>query len=133
MTKILIGYFILGIIFTFFLLEIRNKCFIKNNSKTQLQNNILKLVRQSARWSTAAKQDKNPLIAVLHSNYGAGYLWALKEIASNDQIEQAANIDISKFENEIINVQDQITKRLIHLCPNFAPEKSYLAKIAGEG
>ena len=47
MTKILIGYFILGIIFTFFLLKIRNKCFIKNNSKTQLQNNILKLVRQS--------------------------------------------------------------------------------------
>ena len=50
-----------------------------------LKKNIEKLVRQSARWSTATKQDKNPLIAVLHANYCAGYLWALKEIVSNEE------------------------------------------------
>jgi len=30
--------------------------------------------RQSARWSLAAKQDMNPVIGLLHANYGTGYL-----------------------------------------------------------
>ena len=51
--------------------------------------NIQKLTRQAARWSTAAAQDDSPLIAVLHANYGAGYLWALKDIATAKQIKNA--------------------------------------------
>lgn len=47
-----------------------------------------KLIRQVARWSTAGKQDKNSMIAVLHANYGAGYLWALKDIIKMDIIEK---------------------------------------------
>ena len=94
---------------------------------------INKLLRQSARWATAAKQDKNSMIAVLHANYGAGYLWALKDIAKIDDIEKATGIDILKFEAEIINTQDMTTRYMAKLCPEYAPEPSYLTKIAGEG
>ena len=103
------------------------------NEKKMLHYVINKLVRQSARWATAAKQDKNSLIAVLHANYGAGYLWALKDIAKTDDIEEATGIDILKFEEEIINTQDTATKYMAKLCPEYAPEPSYLTKIAGEG
>ena len=52
-----------------------------NNSRNEIINTknekkfiVNKLLRQTARWSTAAKQDNNSMIAVLHANYGAGYL-----------------------------------------------------------
>lgn len=49
----------------------------KPSNKEKINNIIKTLVRQSARWSVAASQDTNIMIAVLHSNYGAGYLWVL--------------------------------------------------------
>src|SRR5207237_6958 len=48
-------------------------------SDTVLKEKVQILTRQAARWSTAASQDNNPLIAVLHANYGAGYLWAIHD------------------------------------------------------
>ena len=112
--------------------------FINNNKKNnkgdkQIEFVAKKLVRQAARWSTAAKQDNNSMIAVLHANYGAGYLWALKDIIKTDIIEKKTGIDMMKFENEIIKIQDEATKKMAKLCPEYAPESSILTKLAGEG
>ena len=104
------------------------KC--SNSDKSEI---IKTLVRQSARWSTAARQDENPMIALLHANYGAGYLWALKDIATDTEIEKAMKIDIIMFRNEIVNVQDEAHIKVIRVCPQFAPQKSYLTKLAKEG
>tara|TARA_Y100000389_G_C17107817_1_gene339162 strand:- start:97 stop:513 length:417 start_codon:yes stop_codon:yes gene_type:complete len=123
---------LVGIIVMYFLTEIRKKCFLKNDAKTLLDNNIKKLVRQSARWATAAKQDQNLVIAVLHANYGAGYLWALKNIATDDQIAEATNIDPMRFTKEILIIQDGANKRLIKSCKGFGVKGDYLGKIAGE-
>ena len=120
-------YFITGFIFAFYLFNTRN-----NDSKL-LQNKIKTLVRQASRWSTAAKQDENSMIAVLHANYGAGYLWAIKDIASTEHIKDGTGIDILKFEREVVNTQDAATKKMAKLCPKFAPNKTYLTEIAGEG
>ena len=90
------------------------------------------MVRQAARWSTAAEQDSNAMIAVLHANYGAGYLWALKDIASDDEIEKIANINMRQFTSEIVKVQDNATRRMANLCPKFAPDRTYLTRIGGE-
>tara|TARA_R110002072_G_scaffold142801_4_gene288220 strand:- start:1098 stop:1478 length:381 start_codon:yes stop_codon:yes gene_type:complete len=94
---------------------------------------IDKLVRQSARFATAAQQDETPLVAVLHANYSAGYLWALKDIATPKQIHNATGVDIKKFEEHITNVQDSVTKRTLKKCPDFAGDVDlYLATIGGE-
>lgn len=107
---------------------------IINNTKSNAKINTIKtLVRQAARWSTAANQDQNVLIAVLHSNYGAGYLWALKDIATDQEIYDATGIDVLKFRDEIIKIQDTTTRRLAELCPAYAGPVSYLSKIAAEG
>ena len=105
-----------------------------NTSNTSNTNdeNIRTLVRQAARWSTAATQDANPMIAVLHANYGAGYLWALKDIASDSEIERASNINIKKFTREIVAVQDVSTKKMVGVCPDFGPARTYLTSIGGE-
>jgi hypothetical protein len=94
---------------------------------------IEKLIRQSARFATAAQQDESPLVSVLHANYSAGYLWALKDIATPKQIHNATGVDIKKFEEHISNVQDMVTKKTLKKCPEFAGDVDlYLATIGGE-
>jgi len=91
------------------------------------------LTRQAARWSTAARQDENPMIAVLHANYGAGYLWAMQDIATHGEIERATGIDWKRFRDEILKTQDEAAQKMARSCPKFAPTPSYLSQIAKEG
>ena len=109
--------------------------FTKNNKNSQLnnKNTIIKtLIRQAARWSLAAEQDSSPMVAVLHANYGAGYLWALRDIATDDEIKAATGIDILQFRDKVTKVQDDATKKMVKVCPNYAPSNSYFGKIAGD-
>ena len=122
---------ILGMIIMY--LFINNNNNKKDKMEKQIEFTAKKLVRQAARWSTAAKQDKNAMIAVLHANYGAGYLWALKDIIKTDIIEKKTRIDMIEFENEILKIQDEATQNMAKLCPEYAPKSSYLTRLAGEG
>jgi len=91
------------------------------------------LLRQSARWSLAAQQDKSPLVSLLHANYGASYLWALKDIATDKEIESVSNVNILEFKKKIINIQDDSTKKVSSLCPEFIGHVDpYLLKIGGD-
>ena len=69
------------------------------------------------------------MIAVLHANYGAGYLWALKDIINTNTIEKKTGIDMMKFEDEIVKIQDEVTKNMAKLCPDYAPEPSFLSNL----
>ena len=123
--------FLLGMLTMFIMMNMITKP--SNNDKKIKKFIAKKLVRQAARWSTAAKQDNSSMIAVLHANYGAGYLWALKEIMNNDIIEKNTGINMMKFESEIVKIQDEATKKMAKLCPKYAPEPSYLTSLSGEG
>ena len=104
-----------------------------NKQKNDNKNEMIKtLLKQSARWTMVSNQDKNPIIALLHANYGASYLSALRDIATDQEIEAASDVDITKFRNEIIREQDLITKHVMKLCPKYSPKKVQLAKVAGE-
>jgi hypothetical protein len=81
--------------------------------------NIRTLLRQTARWSAASSQDESPIVALLHANYGAGYLWALKDIATGNEIKKATGVEINEFEKKIISIQDMATKKVSGLCPQF--------------
>jgi hypothetical protein len=108
--------------------------FLMMQNKTRGMNkSIEKLIRQSARYATAAQQDKSPVIAVLHANYAAAYLYAVKDIANESQIHNATGIDVKKFKEHVTNVQDMVTKKTSEECPNFVGEVDiYLAQIGGE-
>ena len=132
---------ILGIL-AYFLYILTNYNNNKNNQEKEKKDNdnnmsksdvIKKLVRQAARWSTAARQDESLMIKVLHACYGAGYLWALKDIASNDEIEKYSNIDMFKFENEITSTMDEAQMELASTCSKYPPKRTYLTRVAGEG
>ena len=85
----------------------------KKKDKDDKKTMINTLVRQASRWSTAAKQDKSPLIALLHANYGAGYLWELKDIFTDQEIEKATGMNVLEFRDEIVEIQDQANLKVI--------------------
>jgi len=94
---------------------------------------IKTLIRSCSRWSLASLQDKSPLIAILHANYGAGYLWALQEIFTDSQIREATGVDIKVFTKMITDIQDYATRNLAHICTPFIENLDpSLLKIAGE-
>jgi hypothetical protein len=96
-----------------------------------MQHHIKTLLRQAARWAVASKQDKNPIIAMLHANYGAAYLYSMYDISSPEEIARSG-VDINKFRSEILSTQDKATKNMVNICPDVQPDKSYLTEIAGE-
>ena len=108
--------------------------YLMMQNKTRGMNKAIeKLVRQSARYAVAAQQDESPVIAILHANYAAAYLYALKEFATDSQIHNATGIDVRKFKEHVTNVQDMVTKKTSEKCPAFIGEVDvYLAEIGGE-
>ena len=107
---------IILILIIIFLIYIINQ---NKNDSIGKKEIIFTLLRQASRWTNAALQDKSPLVAVLHSNYGTGYLWALHDIATDDEITEVLGFDSKKFTKLITNVQDNITMNLIKTCPEY--------------
>jgi hypothetical protein len=104
---------------------------IRNNADKDFVINTI--VRGCARWASASLQDKSPLVAVLHANYAAGYLWALRDVFSDKDIQRSANVDIIKFQKRITDVQDKATKLMVSVCPKYRTDiDEYLGRIGGE-
>jgi hypothetical protein len=94
---------------------------------------VNKLIRQTARWATAADQDTNAYIANLHSTYALGYLMALREIYSDDEISRLSRVDIRKLETQVTQIMDNSLKKLIDICPEGQPKNKFLAFLSKEG
>lgn len=106
-----------------------------NNSNNEEHNKrqiITILSRQAARYAIASEQDKNIIIALLHANYSAGYLFALKDIATTGEIENTIGVNVLKFEKDIIDIQNKVTKKLVNKCREIIPKTNldYLLRIA---
>ena len=89
------------------------------------------MLRQSARWSTAAEQDKAPAIALLHANYGAGWIQALRKIMSDNEVLKLTGVDPYEVERVALAVQDKAMRRIAGICPDLVP-KGVLAELAAE-
>jgi hypothetical protein len=104
------------LIFIIFSIYIFIQQITKNQKPCNFDNAIRIIYRQSARWAAAAIQDDSTLIKVLHANYAAGYLWALKDIVSTSHFQHITGQNFLEFENEIVKIQDSATKQLIETC-----------------
>lgn len=125
--------YILFIVFVIFIFYIVNYFTLIKRQELTSHDIINTILRGSARWAAASLQDKSPIVAVLHANYAAGYLWALKDSFSDIDIQRATGIDIIKFQKKIIDVQDKSTQMLLKECPQYASNIDiYLGKIAKE-
>ncbi len=83
------------------------------------EKNIKKLLKQAAKWSVTAQQDESPVTAMLHANWASGYLWALKDITTEQEVYRVAKIELPVFESHIEQVQSEVTKKVLDKCPEF--------------
>lgn len=95
---------------------------------------IRKLVRQSSRYAIASRGDKTPLISVLHGNYAAAYMFALKDLFNDNEIENTIGSKKLRiqYEKQIIDIQDSATKNVAKYCPQYAGEIDFLTTLAGQ-
>jgi hypothetical protein len=92
---------------------------------------IKTILRGSSRYALASLQDRSPMIALLHANYGAGYFWAMRDAYKTTDIENV--VDILEYEKRITEIQDDATKEVMKICPQFSQNLDIrLAKIANE-
>jgi hypothetical protein len=105
----------------------------KNNTDNFNKKRVIDtLIRQSARWTVASGQDETPLVSLLHANYGVAYLNALKDIATDKDIEKVKGINVVSFTKKINSAQDRATKRVAKNCPMFFKNLDVeLMKLAG--
>lgn len=122
-------YIIIFSVFLYFVYQL-----IYSKKFASRQDMIRKLIRQSARFSVASRSDRTSLISVLHSNYGATYMFALKDLFSDKEIEDVIGSEElrKKFESKIIEIQDNATKNVVKHCPQYTDEIGFLTKLAGQ-
>ena len=92
---------------------------------------IKMLIRQAARWTTAAQQDQNELIAMLHANYGMAYMTAARQIASDMEIASVAGVDANAMEKIIADTQDWALRRFAAHVPQLVPDTPLMQVYAG--
>jgi hypothetical protein len=78
-----------------------------------LEDQVMTLYRQAARYAVASLQDESDIIRVLHANYAMGYLMALKDIVTDDQFEKFTGVNRVDFERRLASIQDMATKKLL--------------------
>ena len=115
----------------FILLSVLMRRILKRGSSDR--ENIQKLLRQTARWATAAEQDGNPYIRNLHATYAVGYLMALREIYSDEKIKMETGLDIRKMEEELTKIMDNAIQEIVKVCPEGQPKNEFLANISKQG
>ena len=94
---------------------------------------VNKLIRQTSRWATAADQDTNAYISNLHATYAVGYLMALREIYSDEEISRLSHVNVRKLDTQITQIMDNSVKKLIEVCPEGQPKNKFLAFLSKEG
>ena len=116
----------------FILLSIR--LFLVENLNMNKNKMIRKLIRQSSRYAIASRGDKTPLISVLHANYAATYMFALKDLFSDREIENVLGNTHNRiiYEKKILDIQDKATKNVMKYCPQYSGEVDYLTQLAGQ-
>lgn len=90
------------------------------------------LARQGVRWLTAAQQDREPSVAVLHANYGRAASDHMRQIASDDEIRTATGIDPLALERAATRIQDAAMRALAQRCPAVAPPRVLSATGLGQ-
>jgi len=111
---------IVFVVFVVFVILVVSICItrIGRESDDKFENAIRIMYRQSARWAAASIQDDAAIIKVLHANYAAGYLWAIKDVVSSEDFKRITGEDFLKLESKIVEIQDTATKSLVEKCKN---------------
>lgn len=73
---------------------------------------VKQAVRQILRWRFAALQNKNPYVALLHSNYFAGNIDLVRQLWSDETVKKITGQDMLSLWKEATILQDKYQNEL---------------------
>jgi hypothetical protein len=68
------------------------------------------LLQRASHWAVMAEQNQNPQEALKQSSYAMGYLNALQDLASTEELDR--HIDFPDFRERIIGIHERIARRV---------------------
>jgi hypothetical protein len=88
------------------------------------------LAADAARWATVSRQDQNPLVALMHANYGVAYANVAQRLSGSDEaFTEQTGRNAAAFYNETLELQAAAVQRTTALAPQLAPPSAGLTAV----
>lgn len=81
---------------------------------------LRELVQEAGRWSAASARDDNPLLAVKNAAHSVAILNVARSLASDADVERAANLRLNEFAQALEDAQAAADARVAAACPALA-------------
>lgn len=72
---------------------------------------VKRLTRQAYRYQFGAEQDMNPAIAFLHNSYAVAYIDAVRDLAKDNEIQEAVGDEYWQLRKRVLAFQDKLQKQ----------------------
>jgi len=86
---------------------------------------INRVVQQASKWHTTSKQDIDPLLHLIHSNYALAYAQTARALAPDTLIEKTTGIRLTELLYYLEDDQRAALQSLVNVCPNVKPHGVY--------
>lgn len=87
------------------------------------------LLQAAERWSTEARQDGNPVIALMHACYAKAFASALRRVLSDDQIQRAHGVSMVQFEQKLTGIEEKALANIRSAAPDLLPEGASAVRV----
>jgi hypothetical protein len=84
-----------------------------------------KLIKRSMTWHALSEQDTNAMFALTHANYALAYARVAKNLGKRQDVEQVTHLNLEEWIQTLEINQDRMMQRVVHECPNLAPETAF--------
>jgi len=76
---------------------------------------ILELIRGARRYQTAAKQDRNPFIALRHNGYATALIDAAMSVSTEEEVKKLTGESMKELRKDIIDLQDRHEAKVLEI------------------
>lgn len=83
------------------------------------------LVNQATKWHLTAKQDQNPMVAMMHADFALAYITAARKLLPDHDIERITSVKVAELQTFLESDQQQAMERILYTCPYLKPEGVY--------
>ena len=97
----------------------------KNTYPSKFLHQFRNLIEQATRYHTMAKQDRNPIVSLMHADYALAYAYVTRSLLSESEIQNIAKVNISHLISYLEQDQQHALKDLVEKCPALKPEGNY--------
>jgi hypothetical protein len=98
---------------------------IETKYSKRFMKQMNRVVQQASKWHTTSKQDSDPLMHLIHSNYALAYAQTARALAPDTAIEKVTGIRLAELLYHLEDDQNNALQALVNACPNIKPTGVY--------